>query len=115
MIEHHFHVMRGVPVAVVVEVAGLFQHAGELDAPRPHVVDVGLGALVSVFKGALLLGPVPEDFVVAVGVEGRVGSPISRPPLVPYTTASEIDAGGREFSQLSEIVAAIDDARVHER
>ena len=37
--------MRGVPVAVVVEGAGLLEHAGEFDAARAQVVDVGAGAL----------------------------------------------------------------------
>ena len=72
LIEHHLHVMRSVPVAVVVEAAGLLEHAGEFDAARAHVVDVGAGVLVPVLEGALLLGLAPEDFVVAVRVERRV-------------------------------------------
>ena len=94
-------VMRGVPVAVVVEGAGLFEHAGELDTARAHVVDVDAGAFVPVLKGALLLCLAPEDFVVAVGVEGRVD-------------VDEIEAVGGELAELVEVVAAIDDAGVEE-
>ena len=69
--------MAGVPVAVVIKAAGLFEDAGELHAARPYVVNVSPGVLVAVFKGALLLGLAPEvraglaTIVVAVGVEGR--------------------------------------------
>src|SRR5438552_1282582 len=31
-IQHHLHVMRGVPVAVVVEAAGFLEDAGQFDA-----------------------------------------------------------------------------------
>ena len=64
--------MRRVPVAVIVKAAGLLEHAGELDAARAHVVDVGLCAGVAVLEGALLLRLAPEDFVIAVGVERRI-------------------------------------------
>src|ERR1035441_2148931 len=69
-VEHDFDVMGGGPVAVVVEAAGLFEDAGHLSATGPHVINVSLGVLVPVFKGTLLLGLAPEDFVVAVRVEG---------------------------------------------
>src|ERR1019366_8747253 len=52
-------------------------------------------------KGALLLGVVPEDFVVAVGVEGRVN-------------VNQIHAGGGQLGELFQIVAAINDAGVEE-
>ena len=94
--------MGGVPVAVVVEAAGLFEDAGQLFATRPHVINVSLGVLVPVFKRTLLLGLAPEDFVVAVGVEGRVD-------------VDEIDAGVGELLELFEVVAAVDDAGVHQR
>ena len=93
--------MRGVPVAVVVEAAGLLEHAGQFDAPRAHVVDVSLGALVPVLEGALFLGLASEDFVVAVRVEG-------------WVDVDEIDAGGGQLAELVEIVAAIDDAGIDE-
>ena len=36
LVEHDLDVVAGVPVAVVVEAAGLFEDAGELDAARAH-------------------------------------------------------------------------------
>ena len=68
-VEHDLDVVAGVPVAVVIKAAGLFEDARQLQAARAHVVNVGLGVLVAVFKGALLPGLAPEDLVVAVGVE----------------------------------------------
>ena len=102
LVEHDFDVMAGVPVAVVIKAAGLFEDAGQLHAARAHVVNVSLGVLVPVFKGALLLGFAPKDFVVAVRVERRVD-------------VNEIDALRGQFFQLLQIVAAIDDAGVHLR
>ena len=99
--------MAGVPVAVVIKAAGLFEDAGELHAARAHVVNVSLGVLVAVFKGALLLGLAPKvraglaTIVVAVGVEGRVN-------------VNQIHAGGGQLGELFQIVAAIDDAGVEE-
>ena len=43
----------------VIKAAGLFEDAGELHAARAQVVNVSLGVLVAVFKGALLLGLAP--------------------------------------------------------
>jgi hypothetical protein len=45
---------------VVIKAAGLFEDAGELHAARAYVVNVSLGVLAAVFKGALLLGLAPE-------------------------------------------------------
>jgi hypothetical protein len=56
---------------------------------------------VAVFKGALLPGLAPEDFVVAVGVEGRVN-------------VNEVNAGVGQLGELFQIVAAINDAGVEE-
>ena len=42
LVEHHLDVMAGVPVAVVIKAAGLFEDAGHLRATRPHVVNVSL-------------------------------------------------------------------------
>ena len=99
LVEHDLDVVAGVVVAVVIKAAGLFEDAGQLHAARAHVVNVGLGVLVPVFKGALLLGLAPKDFVVAVGVERRV-------------YVDQIHAGIRQFLELLQIVAAIDDACV---
>ena len=60
-----------------------------------------LGVLVAVFKGALLLGLAPKDFVVAVGVEGRV-------------YVNEIHAGVGQLGELFQIIAAINHAGVEE-
>ena len=90
------------PIAVIVDAAGLLEHASQLDAARAHVVDVGAGGFVTALKGALFHGLAPEDFGVAVRVEGRVD-------------VDEIDAGGGEPGELVEIVAAIDGAGIHER
>ena len=59
LVEHDLDVVAGVPVVVVIKAAGLFEDAGELHAARPHVVNVGAGGFVAVFKGALLLGLAP--------------------------------------------------------
>ena len=59
LIKHDLDVVAGVPVAVVIKAAGLFEDAGELHAARAQVVNVSLGVLVAVFKGALLLGLAP--------------------------------------------------------
>ena len=101
LVEHDFDVVAGVPVAVVIKAAGLFEDAGELHAARAHVVNVSLGVLVAVFKGALLLGLAPKDLVVAVGVEGRVN-------------VNQVHAGVGQLGELFQIVAAINDAGVEE-
>ena len=72
-----------------------------MHAARAHVVNVSLGVLVAVFKGALLLGLAPEDLIIAVGVEGRVN-------------VNQIHAGIGQLGELFQIVAAIDDAGVEE-
>src|ERR1035438_8099307 len=102
LVEHDLDVMGGVPVAVVVEAAGLFEDAGQLFATRPHVINVSPGVLVPVFKRTLLLGLAPEDFVVAVGVEGRVN-------------VTEVHAGVGELAELFEAIAAVNEERVHQR
>ena len=102
LVEHHLDVVAGVPVAVVVEAAGLFEDAGEFDAAGAHEFDVRLGGLVAVFEGAALFGLSPEDFVVAIGVEGRID-------------VDEVYAVVGELLQLLQVVAAVDDARIDER
>ena len=70
--------MAGVPVAVIIKAAGLFEDARQFHTTRPHVIYVSLRGFMAVFKGALLLGLAPEGpsrtgiLVVAVRVEGRV-------------------------------------------
>src|SRR5476649_1426047 len=92
---------------MVIKAAGLFEDAGELDAARPHVVNVGAGGFVAVGKGALLLGLAPavaspaRTFIVAVGVEGLVN-------------VNEVNAGVGQLGKLFQIVAAINDAGVEE-
>ena len=57
---------------------------------------------MAVVKGALLFRLAPENFVVAVGVERRVD-------------VDQIHAGVGQLFQLLQIVAAVDDTRIHER
>jgi hypothetical protein len=45
LVEHNFDVMAGVPVAVVIKAAGLFESVGKFDAAWAHEVNVGLSAL----------------------------------------------------------------------
>ena len=52
-----------------------------------------------VFKGALIFGLAPKDFVVAVGVERRVN-------------VNQINAGAGQFGELFQIVAAINNAGI---
>ena len=49
LVEHDLDVVAGVPVAVVIKAAGLFEDAGQLHAARAHVVNVSLGVLAAVF------------------------------------------------------------------
>lgn len=102
LVEHDLHVMDRVPVAVIVETAGAFENAGELLAPRAHEFDVGLRRSVAVIEGALLFGLPPKDFIIAIGIEGRVD-------------VDQIDAAIGELRELVEVVAAVDDARVQKR
>ena len=92
--------MTGVPVAVVVEAASLFQNAVQLDTARAHVIDVGLGRFMSIFKAAFLFRLAPENLVIAVRVERRVD-------------VNQIDARVWKFAELIEIIAAVDDARIN--
>jgi hypothetical protein len=73
--------------------------AGEFDASRAYVVDVGPGRLVPVLEGPFFLRLPPENLVVAVAVERRVD-------------VDEVDAAVRQLAKLVEVVAAVDDARV---
>ncbi len=93
--------MRGVPVAMIIKTAGLFQDARQFHATRAHVVNVGFGGFVAVIKGALLFCFAPENFVVAVGVERRVD-------------VNEINASRGKFLELFQVIAAINNARVEE-
>src|SRR2546428_13828329 len=64
LVEHDLDVVAGVPVAVVVEAAGLLEHAGQLDRARPHEFDGRLGRFVPVLERPLLLGLAPEHLGV---------------------------------------------------
>ncbi len=57
---------------------------------------------MSIFEAAFLFCFAPENFVVAVRVEGRVD-------------VNQIDARIGQFTQLFEIIAAVDDTRVDKR
>lgn len=94
--------MAGVPVAVVIEGAGFFEDAGEFHAAGAHVVDVGLGAGVAVFKRALFFRLAPKDFIISVAVKRRID-------------VDQVHAGGRKLFKLLQIVAAINDARIDQR
>lgn len=79
-----------------------FEGARQFHATRAHAVDVGFGRFVTVCKGALLFRLAPEHFVVAVRVERRID-------------VNQIHAGGGQFLELLQIIAAINYARVHDR
>ncbi len=87
---------------VAVETPGFLEHAMQFDAARAHVIDVSLGRFVPVFEAALLFRLAPKNFVVAIRVERRVD-------------VDEIDAAVRQFVQLIEIIAAVDNPRVEQR
>ena len=55
LVEHDLDVVAGVPVAVVIKAAGLFEDAGELHAARAQVVNVSLGVLVGSSKARFSL------------------------------------------------------------
>ena len=56
---------------------------------------------MAILEGALLLGLAPEDFIVAVGVEGRID-------------VNEVDRVLRQLLELFQIVSAIDDPGVQQ-
>ena len=99
LVKHDLDVVARVPVAMVVEGAGFLEDACELEAAGPHEFDVGLGGGVSVLEGPAFAGLAPEDFVVAVGIEGGID-------------VDEVDAGVGKLAEVVEVVAAIDDAGV---
>ena len=87
------------PVAVVVEGAGVLQDAVQFHAAGPHKVDVSLRRGVAVLEGAFFLCLAPEDLIVAVRVERRVD-------------INQVNALVREFLELFEIVAAVNHPRI---
>ena len=99
LIEHHLDVVAGVPVTVVVKAAGFLEHAMQLDAARPHILDVSLGRFVTVCEAAFLLRLAPKHLVIAVRVERRVD-------------VDQIEARLGQLTQLIEIIAAINDSRI---
>ncbi len=102
LVEHDFDVVAGVPVAVVIEAASHFEHAVQLAAARSHVLDVGLGRFMPICEAAFLLRLAPENFVIAVRVERRID-------------INEIRASVRQFLELIEVIAAINNAGVDQR
>ena len=97
LVEHDLDVVAGVPVAVVVKASGLLEHAGQFDASRVHVADVGLSGGVTVIEGPLLLVLAPEGLVIAIAVERGID-------------VDQVHAGGREFFQLIQIPALVGDS-----
>lgn len=69
LIEHDLDVVRGVPIAVIVKAAGLFQDAHQFDAARAHEFNVSLRRFVPIIERALLLRLAPEHFVISIRVE----------------------------------------------
>jgi len=96
--------LDGIPGVHEVEFARFFLRSGgegvdsAIDA---HIADLGLGGGVSVFEGSFFFGFAPEDFVVSVGVEGRVD-------------VDEVHGSVGEFLELFEVVATVDDAGIEE-
>ena len=93
--------MAGVPIAMVIEAARLFEHSCQFDAARAHELDIGLGGFMPVLEGAFLFRLAPEHFIVAVGVEWRID-------------VDQVHAGVRKFPELVEIVPAVDDAGIEQ-
>ena len=102
LIEHHLDVMAGVPIAVEVKAAGLFENARQLDAAGPHELDVSLRGFMPVVKGPLLFRLAPENLVIPIGIERRIN-------------VDEVDAGVGQLLELFKVVAAIDDSGIEER
>ena len=53
LVEHEFDVVAGMPIAVIVEAASFLEHAMQLDAAQPHVVDIDLGRRMTIFEASL--------------------------------------------------------------
>ena len=87
---------------MIIKAPGLFQHAGQFQAPRPHVLNVSAGGFVPVLKGSFFLGLTPKHLVIAIRVERRVN-------------VNQVNASGREFRELVQVVTAINNAGVHQR
>jgi hypothetical protein len=95
------HSCRGVPIAVVIEAAGLPEDSGQFNTAGSHEVNVGLCAGMAVLETALLLGLAPEHLVIAVAIKRGV-----------YV---QVNAGIRQLLELFQVIAAVDDAGVYER
>ena len=91
--------MAGVPIAMTIKAAGLFEHPRQLEAAWTHKLDVGPRRFMSILEGPLLLRLAPEDLIRPVGVERRIN-------------INEINRGIGQLAQLLQVVAAVDDARV---
>lgn len=100
LVEHHFNVVRGVPVTMIIKTAGFLEDAVQLDAAGTHKVDISLCGGVAVFEGAFFLCLAPEDLIIAVGVKRRVD-------------IDKVNASIGEFFQLIDVIAAINDAGVN--
>jgi len=67
-----------------------------------RIFNVSRGGFVAVVESPFLARLRPEDFVIAIGIKRRV-------------YVNQINAGVGQFLELIQIVAAINDAGVHER
>src|SRR5882724_11085224 len=72
LVEHDLNVVRGVPVAMVVEAARLLEDSRHFHAPWTHELDIDLGGFMSILECPLLFRFAPKHFVVTVGVEWRI-------------------------------------------
>ena len=61
--------MRGVPIAMIIKAAGVFENAGELVASGPHKVDVCLRAGVPILESPLFPCLTPKYFVIPIAVK----------------------------------------------
>src|SRR3989338_3285588 len=64
--------MARMPVAVVGEATGFFEHTVHLNHARAHVRNVRIRVAEAIIEGSLLTRITPEDLVIAITVERRV-------------------------------------------
>jgi hypothetical protein len=96
LVKHHPYIGVCVPVAVIVEGAGLLENPVKLGNAGAHPMDVMLNRAEPVVKRALLFGVTPKDFVVPVGVEWRVD-------------VDEVYALVGEVAQLLQVIPTVDE------
>jgi hypothetical protein len=77
-------------------------NAGHFDAAWAHVIDICLRRFMAVLKCAFLFRLAPKHLVVAIRVEWGIN-------------VNQINAGGWQFLELFQVVAAIYNTRIHKR